>query len=280
MSDAQLECALDLMRRLPPTDTEENLTGLVNLQPDLTEALLSSVDQKLQVRVDPVLKREYLLCDFNRDGDSYRSPWTNKYYPELEDGALPSERLYEMEKIANEVFARYRDLYFTTGAISSCYFWDLDEGFAACILIKKEGKHLDNNLKEGSWDSIHVVEVIENERGGSAHYKLTTTIMLELAMANNDIGNMNLAGTFTRQTEEDRSVNYAKAADVDLNHLAQIGRMVENMESSMRSAVEIVYFDKTKDIVNALRNVVSREEIEGKRRMQEDIMRGMQAGRK
>ena len=30
-TDAQLDCALDLMRRLPPQHTEENLAGLVDL---------------------------------------------------------------------------------------------------------------------------------------------------------------------------------------------------------------------------------------------------------
>jgi capping protein beta len=46
------------MRRLPPQDIEENLTGLCNLVPDLTEPLLSSVDQPLAVEVDPTVKRE------------------------------------------------------------------------------------------------------------------------------------------------------------------------------------------------------------------------------
>ena len=30
--------------------------------------------------------KDYLLCDYNRDGDSYRSPWTNEYDPPIEDG--------------------------------------------------------------------------------------------------------------------------------------------------------------------------------------------------
>ena len=31
MSEQQLDCALDLMRRLPPQKTEENLAGLIDL---------------------------------------------------------------------------------------------------------------------------------------------------------------------------------------------------------------------------------------------------------
>ncbi len=71
MSD-KLDCALDLMRRLPPSQIEENLAGLIDLVPDLTEELLSAVDQPLKIAFDSVSKRDYLLCDYNRDGDSYR----------------------------------------------------------------------------------------------------------------------------------------------------------------------------------------------------------------
>ena len=79
--DAQLDCALDLMRRLPPQQVEKNLTDLIDLVPDLTEELLAAVDQPLKVVRDRTVGKDYLLCDYNRDGDSYRSPWTNVYYP-------------------------------------------------------------------------------------------------------------------------------------------------------------------------------------------------------
>lgn len=71
MADA-LDCALDLMRRLPPSDIEDNLAGLIDLVPDLCEHLLSAVDQPLKIAHDAASKRDYLLCDYNRDGDSYR----------------------------------------------------------------------------------------------------------------------------------------------------------------------------------------------------------------
>ena len=80
-ADAQLDCALDLMRRLPPQQVEKNLSDLIDLVPDLTEELLSAVDQPLKVVRDRTVGKDYLLCDYNRDGDSYRSPWTNTYTP-------------------------------------------------------------------------------------------------------------------------------------------------------------------------------------------------------
>ena len=37
--------------------------------------------------------RDFLLCDYNRDGDSYRSPWSDKYFPAIPDGLQISELL-------------------------------------------------------------------------------------------------------------------------------------------------------------------------------------------
>lgn len=88
-----------------------------------------------------------------------RSPWSNKYDPPLEDGAMPSDKLRQLEVDANKAFEMYRDMYFE-GGVSSVYLWDLDHGFAGVVLIKKAG---DGSRKiKGCWDSIHVVEVQVN----------------------------------------------------------------------------------------------------------------------
>jgi len=67
-----IESMLDLMRRLPPTRTQENVTALMNICPDESDELLQNIDQPLRVMVDRATGREYLACDYNRDGESYR----------------------------------------------------------------------------------------------------------------------------------------------------------------------------------------------------------------
>lgn len=104
--------------------------------PDLQEDLLSSVDQPLEIRRCPQTNRDYLLCDYNRDGDSYRSPWSNEFDPPLDDGTVPSEKVRKLEVAANEAFDVYRELYYE-GGVGSVYFWDLDDGFAGVVLLKK-----------------------------------------------------------------------------------------------------------------------------------------------
>ncbi|CAH7441089.1 Capzb [Phodopus roborovskii] len=176
--------------------------------PSLCEDLLSSVDQPLKIARDKVVGKDYLLCDYNRDGDSYR--------------------------------------YFE-GGVSSVYLWDLDHGFAGVILIKKAG---DGSKKiKGCWDSIHVVEVQEKSSGRTAHYKLTSTVMLWLQTNKSGSGTMNLGGSLTRQMEKDETVSDCSP------HIANIGRLVEDMENKIRSTLNEIYFGKTKDIVNGLRSV-------------------------
>lgn len=83
------------------------------------------------------------------------------------------------------------------GGVSSVYLWDLDHGFAGVILIKRAGDGA-RNIK-GCWDSIHVIEVQEKSTGRSAHYKLTSTVMLWLQTSRPGSGTMNLGGSLTRQ---------------------------------------------------------------------------------
>ncbi|CAF0790326.1 unnamed protein product [Adineta ricciae] len=243
-ADAQLDCALDLMRRLPPQQVEKNLSDLIDLVPDLTEELLSAVDQPLKVVRDRTVGKDYLLCDYNRDGDSYRSPWTNTYTPPF-DGNLPSDRLRQLEIDANQAFDQYREMYFE-GGVSSVYFWDLENGFAGVILIKKVGDG-SKNIK-GCWDSIHVIEVQEKQGGRSVHYKLTSTVMLWLQTQKTKSGMMNLGGSLTRQLEADHQITDFS------QHIINIGRMVEDMENKIRQTLNSIYFGKTKDILNSLRN--------------------------
>lgn len=143
----------DLLRRLDPKHTSKHLDSLISLVPSLTEDLLSSVDQPLTIARCRKTGRDYLLCDYNRDGDSYRSPWSGEFEtPQggstpggvddqgnnegAGDGAVPSERVRKMEIRANEAFDVYRELYYE-GGVSSVYFWNLDDGFAGVVLLKK-----------------------------------------------------------------------------------------------------------------------------------------------
>jgi len=128
----QLAASLSILRRMPPSRIEEDLSGLVTLLPDLEDELLQRVDQPLIVEEDTSVTAgkgelsSFLLCDYNRDGDSYRSPWTNSYFPPLEDGIVPSPALRKIEIELNELLHFYTEMYYE-GGISSVYLWENEE---------------------------------------------------------------------------------------------------------------------------------------------------------
>eukprot|EP00753_Platysulcus_tardus_P020957 PLAT8492.1.p1 GENE.PLAT8492.1~~PLAT8492.1.p1 ORF type:complete len:278 (-),score=136.22 PLAT8492.1:219-1052(-) len=244
MSAEIVTSSLNLMRRMPPADIEQNVSGLVNLVPDAMDELLQRIDQPLQVAVDAA-GRKYLLCDYNRDGDSYRSPWSNAYDPPLADGFRPSEALRELEMTCNEVFDVYRELYFE-GGVSSVYLWDLDgSSFAGCFLIKKEVA-ASRFVQEGYWDSIHVMEVHPTE-DGQFQYRLTTTVMVSMVVLKDDVGRVNLSGSLTRQSKR------TSAVTVDTPHVKSMGSLVEDAELAIRGSMDDLYIQKTRDVVHSIR---------------------------
>ncbi|KAJ5617214.1 hypothetical protein N7537_002328 [Penicillium hordei] len=265
MADAQFDSALDLLRRLNPRDTKTNLQAITSIVPELTEDLLSSVDQPLEIRRCPQSNRDYLLCDYNRDGDSYRSPWSNEFDPPLEDGTVPSERVRKLEIAANESFDVYRELYYE-GGVGSVYFWDLDDGFAGVILLKKGVTP--GSQSSGEWDSIHVFEATDRAR--MSHYKLTSTVILHLSNKTEALGDMDLSGNMTRQVEVDLPV------ESDASHVANVGRLVEDMELKMRNLLQEVYFGKAKDVVGELRSLGPLSDANRDRETQREMIMSMQ----
>lgn len=151
-----------------------------------------------------------------------------------------------MEVRLNEGVDVYRELYFE-GGTGSAYLWGLEDGFAGVVLLKKGG----GKAGQAGWDSIHVLEVVE--RGRTARYKLTSTVILGLGMKTEALGSVDLSGNMTRQVEQELAVEGG-----DDGHVMNIGRMVEDMESKMRNLLQEVYFGKAKDVVGDLRSEFSR----------------------
>ncbi|KAH8831428.1 F-actin capping protein beta subunit [Flagelloscypha sp. PMI_526] len=279
-----LDSMLDLMRRLPPTNIESNLQSLIQLCPDYAEDLTGSVDQPLAVKTDKATGRDYLCCEYNKDGDSYRSPWSNEYDPPLDDGTVPSSKLRKLEITANEAFDMYREMYFE-GGVSSVYLWDQDDlgsnAFAGVVLIKKSMVPQSPAEPTGSWDAIHVFEATERAR--QAHYKLTSTVLLQVTtrrMSDSESsqpghkvgddwkrdGEVTISGSMTRQSEADCPVHDSSS------HITHVGRLVEDMEIKMRNLLQEVYFGKTRDIVYDLRSIEDLELARRQRELQKELV--------
>jgi capping protein beta len=205
--------------------------------------------QPLKAMKCPDTNKPFIVCDYNRDGDSFRSPWSNKYTPPLDDGIVPPENLRRLEIAANDAFDQYREQYYE-GGISSCYFWDNEGGFACCLAIKKESEAKASPLPEGAdpktatvssggWNSIHVVEARVSAAEKKCQYKLTTTVMLTLdSSCEAYASTSDICGHLTRSNEREKPIRD------ESSHVANIGEMVEEMEGRMRDAIyEVSLFD-------------------------------------
>jgi capping protein beta len=89
------------------------------------------------------------------------------------------------------------------------------------------------------------------------------------AAAGGTLGDMDLSGNMTRQVEQDLPV------DSDDSHIANVGRLVEDMELKMRNLLQEVYFGKARDVVGDLRSVGSLSEGARDRETQREIIGSM-----
>lgn len=82
--------------------------ALVENEDDQDE-IAQKIDQPLETIDDNGVP--FLKCEYNRDGDSWRSPFSNQYFPPLpedvDDAFFPTGRLLDMEKRSNDLLREY-----------------------------------------------------------------------------------------------------------------------------------------------------------------------------
>lgn len=258
MGDARLDSALDLMRRMSPSQTSLNLGRLISLCPDLTDSLLQTVDQPLKASTCASTGSLFLLSDFNRDGDSFRSPYCNEYSPPLTDGVVPSPALRALELQMLDAWRSYARAYHESSVVASVYCWDTDDGeyaetgsFAASWLAKKQ-----LGGEDGSWDAIHVVDV-KKESGDRATYTLTSTVMVSFRA-----NGMELGGSLTRQRSASLQLRHGARS-----HVVNIGTMIQDEELRLRTQIEDVYFGKTAEIAALLHSTSGAAERDARKNL-------------
>jgi capping protein beta len=250
---------------MPPAAAENTLAGLIAVAPEAMDELLNNIDTPLAVVRDEKTGNNFLQCDYNRDADSYRSPWSNEYVPPLSDGLVPSPELRKLEIEANSIFNHYRQQYFGSGSSSSVYFFETGDeedensssaaqGFGACWLVHKDVT-ASKTLKQGWWDSTHVFEVEPTESKGKFSYKLTSTIMISMVMKDAAFGAVDLSGTYAKQAA------FEKKYDATVNtHVVNMGHILEDIETAIRNAIEGIYIQKTRGVINSMRSATNQRD--------------------
>ena len=91
---------IQLNQLLPIMDNDKNIEAISSViyeNDDLLNEFLQKVDNRTKVcKEDP--KGEFIMCEQNRDGDSYRSPFSNQYFPPNDDNPkYPCQELRDLE---------------------------------------------------------------------------------------------------------------------------------------------------------------------------------------
>jgi capping protein (actin filament) muscle Z-line, beta len=196
---------LHLYKLLSPKNSDANFNVISELIYE-DDDNLSIFTQKVEVpsnvcKDDPL--GPFLCCEFNRDGDSYRSPISNKYYPTPEEGLemkfLPTQ-LRNLEIKFNKIFQSYIRAYYNQNAICSVYLDtsddNLENGFLANIRIKSPIKDKIKMLDSGCWDSNNIVEVkfIHDKPNVKVEYRISSSAYLTLEIDNEESGKLCASG--------------------------------------------------------------------------------------
>ena len=250
------EC-IQLNQLMPIIDIDKNIDAISSViyeNDDLLNEFLQKVDNRTKVcKDDP--KGEFIMCEQNRAGASYRSPYSNNYYPPTEDAKYPSAPLRDLEDKLNKMFKLYIKHYYSLSTLCSVYCWvlgdELSDGYGVAVLIKNSLTH-QKKVNQGSWDSSNLITVTFDNEGEKkkAKYNLITTVNLAMSFEGKACGKVCLSGTIARSSHFSKIVtDYTD----DEAHIENIGVLVEDMENSIRNTLDNVYLMKSKQIIDTAR---------------------------
>ena len=250
------EC-IQLNQLMPIMDIDKNIDAISSViyeNDDLLNEFLQKVDNRTKIcKDDP--KGEFIMCEQNRDGDSYRSPNSNKYFPPTDDAKYPSAALRQLEELLNKMFKIYIKHYYSPTTLCSVYCWELgdnlSDGYGVAVLIKNSLTH-QKKINTGSWDSSNLITVTFDNEGGKkkAKYNLISTVNLAMSFESQICGKVCLSGTIARSSHYSKIVtDYTN----DENHVTNIGVLVEDMENSIRNTLDTIYLLKSKQIIDTAR---------------------------
>lgn len=198
----------------------------------------------------------YVLCEYNRVEESFRSPYTNEYIPKVTNGKYPPKELRNFEIDFGKLFSKYACIYYNNKAVSSVYCWELGDsiqsGFGVCASIVSQNK--ENILNSTNILSIKFSsEEIKKESHLKVHYKLDTTFSVYLKLKDKDSNYKSsyISSNLSKQVEDSCYItNY-----LDYNvHFKRIGRLIELNENYLRNELEEIYIKKPKYIVSKLKS--------------------------
>jgi capping protein beta len=89
--------------------------------------------------------------------------------------------------------------------------------------------------------------------------------MLSVETESDATGTVRLSGSLTRQEQKDYQIS-------DQNpHVANIGKMVEEIENRLRATIDVIYFGKTMEVLSTVRSFLGMSEVEKRKLLSASI---------
>ena len=249
MEKIKLNSCFQIAKKIPTSQCEktiENVSKLIYKNYESYAEFIQKSEKPFPTCRDDSLG-EFIKSEYNNEGDSFRSPWSNKYFPDIELPKFPPSELRELEIIFNRIFKEYARLYYGEMAVSSVYVWEqgesIENGFSVALLVKNQATNF-----QGEWDAINVVNVKfykekeKNVERIKTFYKLNSTVIFKLAVEK--LG-AELSGTLSKQIEESHYIKSYLEHDF---HVEKIGKMVETCENNLKNQIDEIYMKKTIEV--------------------------------
>jgi len=249
----------EILNQTPPDNITENILALnhllnLTLPEDDADKLRQKLNQQrdpfpLHVLDDAGTSKPYLKTEFNRHRtavgpDQYRPP------KDVKDDHL--------EGLANEIFDMYVQLYYGKGTVCSVYFDD-ERGresngsiIHACFAIAKNVQGCAEIEVDGDvWNSVHVVRIqpvhlenlqdsTSNSKISNAVYRIDSSVYVKLFDCD---GGVTVSGIKEKVTSKTMAFTVADQTA----HIANIGKLIEDIETEIRSHIFTFCIEKTKD---------------------------------
>jgi capping protein beta len=174
------------------------------------------------------------------------------------------------EQKCNLLFREYTKLYYE-GGVGNFFVSESEEGFN-CGFFAKKGTVRNHSEVDpssgmgGCWDSFNTLAV-KIDGKGNAVYSLNTTVMVEFRIKNDRVGELDLSGYRREHKQEVIPLPDEKLRE-DF-HIANIGRMIEDMETQMRTDLQLIYISKTQDVIQCVIQIIFNTRYENTRELQE-----------
>ena len=128
--------------------------------------------------------------------------------------------------------------------------------FFRLLWIEQTGQGID----DGTWDAIHVVTTKVD--GAYATYTAVSTVFVMINLNQKQIGAMQVGGHLNKKKDICHELNPKE--EIGQQHISNIGKLVENVETEIRSDVHGIVLNKPKGIINQSRYMAGFEQSDQK----------------